>query len=389
MDPRRIRPGRGNASQFVQPLLNTLNTMRGAERLRPDQLNARAEQLLWDQLGTEGGAAETAYAHGAVDLVAEHTRYFDGFALLVPVHEGCSVAVRAGTHASHRVALEVTDPALEALLLELIGLVAGESRVDLAVSCNLPGFLPEARRAPALVAAARALSALFSRETDGMDWLADLKGPDRFTRSARIMACSRTAVSSFVLADTREKESIALEVPPMERPALALLAPPEAGAMVRGDNRKLTREATRALQEAAMPGIQSIRDVEHRDLRRALESIDRKLRPLVTYLVTENGRVQRLVAAIQRRDWQMFGALLLMSHSSKRQDLGLEDAEVDAIVEDVENMSLDGMYGATRLNADSRAILVAGQQFSVPPALEKLTASFAERTDSTLSTIYL
>ena len=104
----------------------------------------------------------------------------------------------------------------------------------------------------------------------------------------------------------------------------------------------------------------------------------RRLRPVVRHVVTENGRVQKLVAAIRRHDWQMFGALLLMSHASLRDDWQRSNDEIDFVVEQVEAMSLDGMYGAC-VTGRGGCVLVLGQPFVVPRCLDRIKTAFHAR----------
>lgn len=394
MDSRKLRGGRGGTPEFVRPILNSLSAMR-AERLRPTQLNRKAEELLLQEFGAEGSSMESAFAHGAVDLMVEHTHFFDGFGLFYALPEGTSAAVRLNAVGRHRVIIpddgrgvrEAAEEALATLFPD------AADHVDMAVVTNTPSVLSLDVRASTLVAAARAVSALQSRTTTESQDLADLgdpKGPDRHYLAARIMACRPINEPAFVLVDTRTHEYLSLDVPSMERPGLAVVSFSGSATEARhGENRKALRGITASLKSGPFSTIRSVRDIEHRQLELALASVEKSHRPLLTYLVTENGRVQKMVAAIQRRDWQMLGALLMMSHASKTAGLGLTCYEGDLIVSEVENMSLEGMYGATRLSATNRAVLVAGQLFSIPPALERLRASFENRFEEPPTTLLL
>jgi galactokinase len=394
MDSRRLRAGRGGTPQFVKPLLNSLSEMR-AERLRPDQMTRKAEELLWETWGAKGGAAESAFSHGSLDLMVEHTHYFDGFGLLMPLPEGCAVAMRANSEAQHRVVSNFDGGGLSAAVEKALALLFAETdmRVDVAVVTNLPNILATDLRAPAMVAAARSASAFQARSTTEAEDLAlldDPKGPDRHYLAAGIMAARTTDQAAFVLVDTRTHELLALDVPTKERPGVAVVAPTaEAPAFVRGENRKALRRIVAALKAGPFPNLETVREIEHRHLDLAVGSVDKNDRPFLTYLITENARVQRMVAAIQRRDWQMLGALLLISHRSRMAGLALEDPAADLIVGEVENLSMEGMYGATRLNATSRSVLMAGQLFSIPPALDRLRVSFEKRFDDPLTTLLL
>jgi galactokinase len=398
MDSRRLRSTRGSTPSFVKPLLNTLSSMRDQERQRPDQLNALAERLLWDRFGAENGVAETAYAHASVDLLAEHTRYMDGFGLHLAVQNGCSVSVRLAEGTGHRAcAAEGPDrDQLEAMALATIRFLApepdGGKFVEASVVSSVPPYLIGNVAAPIAVAAARALGALLSSTVPPARQLVGLPtgDPDGYACTSRILASAQTELAAFVLTDARNLESIPLEVPALERPGLALAwLKADVPAEGRAERMAMMNQTVDILRAGSFPELGSMRDIVHKDLDRALSEVPRRFRPLLTYLVTENGRVQKAVAAIQRRDWQMFGALLMMSHASKVSDLKLSHPESDFIVKQVENMSLDGMYGATLLSGDGDAVLMAGQPFSVPPALERLRASFNDRFGQSLSTLLL
>lgn len=395
MDPRQFRGGRSATPQFVKPLLSTLDSMRGRDRPRAEQMNRQAEELLWSSFGQEGGAAEAAHAHASVELMAEHVHYFDGFALLMPLLEGCSVAVRHGQGDHQVVVGPDAEGPLQQWAREAVQALVPEGGLPLqvAVVSNVPGFLGDAVRVAVQLAAARAVSALRSQGTPPeaeLQRLISPTDPDGFHRRAVMLSSAVTAATTFVLVDTRASESISISVPGMEKPGLTLIGTggttPAPG---RPEKRQMVEEILQQLHAGSFPGIRSPRDIHHKDLERALGEVSRRLKPFLNYAVTEDGRVQKLVAAIQRRDWQMFGALLFMTHASRKADIGLHNERCDHLVTQVENMSLEGMYGATRLGADVQAVLVAGQPFSVPPALETLRASFEEHFHDSFSTLLL
>lgn len=363
--------------------------------MRPDQMTRMAEALLLETWGAESGAAESAFAHGSLDLMAEHTQYFDGFGLLMPLPEGCAVAMRVNSEAHHRITTSSESSGLPDAVERALALLFVDTDicVDVAVVTNLPAILATDFRAPAMVAAARSASALQARSTTEAEDLAlldDPKGPDRHYLEAGLMAAQFVEQPAFVLVDTRAHESIALEVPTKERPGIAVVAPSAVPpAFIRGENRKALRRINSALRAGPFPHLETVGEIEHRHLDLAVGAVDKNDRAFLTYLVTENGRVQRMVGAIQRRDWQMLGALLLISHGSRMGGLPIDDPGSDLIVSEVENMSMEGMYGATRLNATSQSVLMAGQLFSIPPALDRLRVSFEKRFDDPLTTLLL
>ncbi len=395
MDSRQLRGARGSTPSFIGPLLNTLDSMRGQESTSPDQLNALAEQLMWSEFGSEDGVPETAHAHAAVDLMAEHARYVDGFGLHIPVEAGCSVSVRLTRAAAHRVCGLEGEEESERVLATLQFLVPNaldDKYVEASIVSSIPPDLCNAGGVPAVVATVRAMGALLSiaEPTARQAKRVWENRPGPRGSVSGILASASTDIPGFILTDVRECESIPLGVPALERPGFALIGLKIPS--MRSDHAALAgqvKEAEGFLRDGSFSELESLRDLVHKDLDRALLELPRRLRPIVNFLVTENGRVQKLVAAIQRRDWQMLGALLLMSHASKYSGLKLGHAESDFVVKEVENMILDGMYGATLLNSYSGAVLVSGQRFSVPPALERLRVSFKARFGYSLSTLLL
>jgi galactokinase len=87
--------------------------------------------------------------------------------------------------------------------------------------------------------------------------------------------------------------------------------------------------------------------------------------------------VQKHVAAMRRGDWQMIGALLLMSHASLRDALeGTTDLS-DEVVEAVESMMLDGAYGACMTSRDG-LILVTGRPHALDNLLDAIPTTVSE-----------
>ena len=67
-----------------------------------------------------------------------------------------------------------------------------------------------------------------------------------------------------------------------------------------------------------------------------------------------------------------------MSPASQRDDWGGIPPEADFLVRQVEDMTLEGLYGA-RVLEGSRCVLVVGKPFSLPEALDRLAEAFTSR----------
>lgn len=381
--------------------------MREREALRPDQVTERAARLLHETFGPAREPLEVTFAHASVGVMADHTHYFDGFALHLSVPFGVAVAVREATGSTGRVVVSsadgsvppvvqdaldsaaITDP-LARVAVEATGNMEDARRLDVAVVAHVPSAMRSGCVAAVAVASARAVDAV---RANGMPrnemLLAGAAAVENVTGApfsvAYLLASGVTEQHTFVLADTATLEALVLDVPPIERPGWALMdASPGPVPLRRSSPERQVQAASalKALRVGAFPDLDSFRGLQHRDLERALAHTPRKLRPVVQHLVTENARVQRLVAAVRKRDWQMFGALLLMSHASKRSEWGVTSDVSDFIVKQAEQMSLEGIYGATHVGEVSGSVLIVGQPFSVPPFMERLRASCLERFEA-------
>lgn len=88
-------------------------------------------------------------------------------------------------------------------------------------------------------------------------------------------------------------------------------------------------------------GVSTLREVSLSDLR-ALD--DELLRRRAHHVVSENARVQRSAAALQRCDWDTLGALMVDSHTSLRDDYAVSCDELDVLVRLA--VAEAGVYGA-------------------------------------------
>lgn len=398
MPLRPLRTSQSGNAPFVQPFLHALDRMQARETLRPAQLRDRAQALLTERFGPSEAPAGTAFAYGPAELVSRHAHYFDGFSFLLPLPYGTAVAVRAGKQdgiyiafegAPEVVAADTPDPAAC-----LVQNALGEGCFEVAVVGTVVSYAIEAGLASLAVAAMRAQAGdVVAQETGtqvplpvaGLSAAAEACAPKTLGLGALLAAWS-VGPESFALADSGAREVLAV-------------APPAAGTLGWGlvDTRTpltprpdLARRAAQALDvlhEHGMP-LDSFAALEHRDLQRALDRLPHDLRSVVRYLVKENQRVPKLVAAVRRGDWQMFGALLLMSHATERADGEGTTPESDCVVEIVEEMSIEGMYGA-RVSGRGGGVLIAGQPFVVPACLDRIKAHFEARFGRVPGTVLL
>ncbi|MDF3293800.1 galactokinase [Streptomyces silvisoli] len=87
-------------------------------------------------------------------------------------------------------------------------------------------------------------------------------------------------------------------------------------------------------QAAANLGVVALRDIAHDELDAALGRLaDEEQRRLVRHIVTENHRVEQVVARLEARETRAIGPLLTAGHASLRDDFRISCAELDLAVE--------------------------------------------------------
>ncbi len=400
---------------FINPYLQTLDRMQRAP-LSPGQLTDRARALLAERCGRSDRSTEAAFAHGAVGLLSGHTHYFDGFAMLMSFQQGTAVALRPTAAPRSKLtfegsesqwAFDATGPASEAdgrdrpawvCIVEEVVRQLGTAGVQVegAVVSTVQAGCTEAYLAALSVAAARAMQALFAL-SDSPSTLIEMigriigEGVGLPFSVAYLVTAEAGRPQDFTLVDTATGEQLPLEAPRRDRLGWGLVdigGGRLAKASVHWEYKEKAEKALAELQKRGFDHLTSFRDLDYRDLQRALSTLPRRLRPVVRHLVTENHRVQKMVFAVRKKDWQMFGALLLMSHASLRHDWGRTSDEVDFVVEQVEAMTLEGMYGAS-VSGRGGCVLVVGQPYVVPLCLDRVKTAFEDRFGRTPATMLL
>jgi galactokinase len=387
--------------------------VRDQELLSADALQARAHGLLTRHVGPSEAAVQTAFASGALSMLSDHTHYSNGFALLVPVAQGTAVAVRpARTSSSHAVSAGKTtachwDPTAPSsaegplwvrILAHTADALAPGLAVDIGVTSTLADTLGDTYQASVAVAAARAVLAHVSErdpDADPPDVLKHLPALRQalatatslpFSIAFPIAAAAGGDAGPFTLVDTATHEHLPVETVARDALAWVLIDPkrtPRDAAFHR-HRRDQADEAIALLRERAFGGLASFRELEHQNIPQAIDTLPSRLTPVVRHLVTDNRRVQKMVAAMRRSDWQMVGALLLMSHASRRTEWECTTPEADFIVDHVEERTVNGLYGAC-MTGRSGYVLLVGQPHAVTLAVEPLQEAFEERFGRPLS----
>lgn len=402
--PSDLIRDRAGAGPYVRPFLDALDRMQERRTVRPEQLTERARTLLVEHFGAAGDRPDAAFSHGGTGLLGEHTHHFDGFALLMSLPMGTAVAVRTSGEATSRIVFEGGSetwsfdlgnpggddlPSWVCVVAEVIGCTADpNTQVEVAVVSTVPSSCVDAYVGSLGVATVRACQSVFARAEDNTELEEMVREVIASCTElpfsiAHVMTSDEGRPESYSLIDTRTHERLPVDAPSREvlgwgliDIGMGLLREP----IFHQDKCEQAAEATEILQKKGFPSMTSLRELEHRDLQRALDALPRRLRPVVRHLVTENRRVQKLVAAVRRRDWQMFGALLLMSHASLQKDWDSTNAMVDLAVREAEAMSLEGIYGAC-MTGRGGCVLVVGQPFIVPRCLDRAQEALREQFD--------
>ncbi|MET9440857.1 galactokinase [Streptomyces sp. NPDC006610] len=86
---------------------------------------------------------------------------------------------------------------------------------------------------------------------------------------------------------------------------------------------------------AALLGVDALRDIPHGELDAALERLgdEEEVRRLVRHVVTEDARVERVVALLESGETRAIGPVLTEGHASLRDDFRISCPELDLVVD--------------------------------------------------------
>ncbi|MEL7361270.1 MAG: hypothetical protein AAFN13_04300 [Bacteroidota bacterium] len=378
------------------------------------ELAARAEARLGPDASVERAALMLA-------LSAEHTDFFPGIGLYLPLPGGVAVAARpaSGTSVTVEVprvygytgvassAQEAVDTgaseAVAAAVVRLAAEIAGqpvEARVEMsAPACG------ESLVAAVAVAAVQAIASASGAPLGRAARLARAQQVaehhvKRVFGVASCVAALDGAPPRLLLVDGAALTSELLDPPPRDELVWGLVHVPQAPASdAPRDFFKLrtaqVQAATLLLQTNAprigLPRPVTLRDIEHRHLGDVLGLLPDDQQPVVRHLVGEGKRIARLLMALRRRDGQVLGATLLVSHASLREDWGLDTwgrtAEAVAFLLE-QGLGFEGIYGM-RQTGTGGCVLVVGRPYLLPAFLDMLAERYAATRGEALHTLVL
>ncbi len=388
-----LPPTSGPNSHLLRTYQEVLARLEAGAPPSPEEHRAQCQRLLQRLGPTE--VAHTAFVHGTPGLLAAHTHYFEGFALLLAAPHGTAVSVCPAHEGISRLLfftdetpwmLRLDEPVppdwpLEVVLtFSVLRHYCPEQAFDVAVFSSVPPFAREMRLASIAVALSHALQP--GADPSGEHLRALTEVIERCTgfpfSIAYLLATSVARPGTFVLIDAATLEHLELEAPPpnvlrwLLIDAGCTLLPPPA---YHRRQRMLARQIVEILQRRGFRDLTSLRELVYRELSRAQALLPRRLHPVLRYLVSENHRVHHMVVAIRQQNWQKLGSLLLMSHAALRREAQASCTEADLIVEVAEAMSLEGIFGAS-MNGYGNGVLVAGRPFQLHVYLERLQQTF-------------
>ncbi|MEO1074706.1 MAG: hypothetical protein AAFX41_01935 [Bacteroidota bacterium] len=358
------------------------------------ELAARAEARLGPDASVERAALMLA-------LSAEHTDFFPGIGLYLPLPGGVAVAARPASETSVTVevprvygytgvassAQEAVDTgareAVAAAVVRLAAEIAGqpvEARVEMsAPACG------ESLVAAVAVAAVQAIASASGAPLGRAARLARAQQVaehhvKRVFGVASCVAALDGAPPRLLLVDGAALTSELLDPPPRDFFKLRT-------AQVQAATLLLQTNAPRI----GLPRPVTLRDIEHRHLGDVLGLLPDDQQPVVRHLVGEGKRIARLLMALRRRDGQVLGATLLVSHASLREDWGLDTwgrtAEAVAFLLE-QGLGFEGIYGM-RQTGTGGCVLVVGRPYLLPAFLDMLAERYAATRGEALHTLVL
>jgi galactokinase len=373
-------------------------------KLESDDLCDKARSLLLDRFEHKSDRIITAYALGCVGILNEHTHYFEGFSLIKPLPFATAVAMRPVGREGIYAVWDTVEKSKEPLVIDeagsghmwnriiggvirtVLGTQQGEGGIELAIVSTVPYSLEEGYWAALGIAVIKGLHGAFALKKDEATVLRQVKSviAEQLGRPfgiALLLSTYHAQLDVLLLVDNANQEHVALSLPPAERLTWGLV---QMHVNYTTPSRFFEeRQASSAriltlLQHAGFEQLESFRDLEHRDLEAALNVLPVVLRPVLRHLVTENRRVVRMVMAFQRSDWQLMGALMVMSQASLQRNWGPVPAEVDFVM--AAGRGVEGVYGARRVgHTFGNNVLIVGQPLALIPFLDQLYSTYIDR----------
>ncbi|MDA1029157.1 MAG: hypothetical protein O3B41_08920 [Bacteroidetes bacterium] len=395
---------------FVRPFLYALNRMKANESLSPEQYIDQAKRLLEDRLGSAELPPQSAFSHGSVGLMADHTHYFDGFALALRMRQGVAIALRTNQLRQHRYVLDGVpevifseesshdEASLASLFLSILAVVGSPSEVfyDVSLVGSIPTGLGASFHAALAVSLVRVLNDVGSKEvseanvrTQAHTALESWYG-NRFS-PAYVIGASVDQTEPFILIDTKTFSHLPIDINSESGLSWGIVEWSKDWASSFSTATFRNEIADRTLKDLNTSGFKhvgSLRELEHRDLESAMDAVPKRSRGPLRHLVTENRNVQKLIVALKKSDWQFLGALMMISQASKAADWSTTDPIHELVTAAAETAALDGTFGVVQ-SGEGKCMLVCGQPYSLPAFLDRIREIASAHTTEEVETFII
>ena len=363
-----------------------------------------ADRKTFIDLFGPGGDIRTVRAPGRVNLIGEHTDYNDGFVFPMAIEPHVSITCRARTDGKVRLASTVypgdivefsVDTPIEkgqpkwanyskgmAAQLQRAGIAL--TGMDALMSNTLPMGGGLSSSAALEVGTGRALLSFAGTDMDSqrLALLAqkaehEFAGVPTGIMDQTIVAAGK--VNHAMLLDCRDlskrfvpidgKEVIVVIVNSMVKHELS------GGEYA---ERRHQCEAGVAVLQKTHPDVKALRDVTITQL----EAAENEMEPIVyrrcRHVIGEIARTLEAADALAARRYDEFGAMMIASHNSLREDYEVSTAELDYLVE--QSMTLKGVYGARMTGGGfGGSIVTLVQPTAVEPLRQHLLSVYPKQ----------
>ena len=338
-------------------------------------------------------------APGRVNLIGEHTDYNDGLALPFALAQSCVADVRrVGGVSFTATSAQLDEPVVLRALEDVrtapswaryvlgCALVLAERGAEVPplevhVDCDVPSGAGLSSSAAVVCAVTTALVDLLGLDLDADELPAVTRAVENDvvgapTGSLDQLASLRCEAGHVLLCDFRDLST--RQVPlALEEHGLAVVVLDTRTEHSHADGAYAARREGCERAAAAL-GVGSLRAIRADGLEEALSALDdEELRRFVRHVVTENDRVEQVVALLDAGDVGGIGSLLTRSHESLRDDYRVTVPELDAAVE---GFLSAGALGARMTGGGFGGCVIAllpGER--VETAVETVREAFADR----------
>jgi galactokinase len=312
-------------------------------------------------------------APGRVNLIGEHTDYNDGFVMPMALDRATwvtaaprddrTIVVRSrdyeetatitldavGTAACGRRGADTWVGPYWARYVYGVATLLRSSGADMLIASDVPIGAGLASSAALEVACAAAFIDLAGITMDHTDMARLCQRAEHEFVGTRcgimdqMIACFGRAGHALLL-DTRTLEHRDVPMPTTVRVLVCHTMVRHELASGEYNRRRADCEAGVATLRRADPLVRALRDATLEQLDEVRGDLSQRIYARCHHVITENDRVGRAAAAIERGDFCECGALLAASHASLRDDYEVSCDELDVMVDSV--TALDGVFGA-------------------------------------------